>query len=39
MGSCCGKREQVTSKDGITNIGGITSSEVPKMIEYATKYI
>jgi hypothetical protein len=40
MGSCCGKREPTIGKDSTTaSLGGITSNEVPKMIEYATKFI
>ena len=43
MGSCCGKRETTGKTDGsggsTANLGGITSNEVPKMIEFATKFL
>jgi hypothetical protein len=41
MGNCCVDRE--LSKDSDINVklnqGGIISSDVPKMIEYASKYL
>lgn len=39
MGGCCGKREPVPGQaNTTTTIGGITSNEVPKLIEYTNSF-
>lgn len=39
MGGCCGKRETLNSSSDPANLGGLTSNEVPRQIDYANKFI
>ncbi len=39
MGGCCGKRDAQIKTGDTTNLGGITSNEVPRAIEFATKFL
>ncbi len=39
MGTCCYRRDGGKSEESnMKKLGGITSNEVPKMIEFASKY-
>ena len=38
MGGCCGKRDGASGQGNTTALGGITSNEIPKLLEFTNNF-
>jgi hypothetical protein len=38
MGGCCGKRDSAGGIASTASLGGITSNEIPKLIEFTNSF-